>query len=325
MNLPSYLQHSPSIYVVAVDMNGNYSYVNDLFKERFAFLKNDFIGTPIADSIYSEDVALCVETAHKCIANPDLIQEINLRKPLDNNGSFYWTKWQFSLLRNDDGSPQAVLGVGHDITDETSSRIMLGDVRSRLRSILNSTFDMYFLVDRDYKIIEFNRVAAHLIREYFSKELTDNRYILDFVVPDQREVFFASFVQCFDGQVVQGETLYRIGEKSLWISYIFYPVYDDTNTLLGVAVSLRNIDKKKKYEIKLSKQNKLLREIAWMESHELRGPLATIIGLIEQMKDYKERLSEEERDAYIDGMLEEAKRLDSVVRDIVQRTDQIEL
>jgi PAS domain S-box-containing protein len=325
MNLPPWLRQSPIFYVIAVDMNGKYSFVNELFKSRFAFLKDDFIGTPIADSVYNDDVVLCVETAHKCIADPSKIIEINLRKPFDNRGTFYWTKWQFSLIQNDDGSPQAVLGVGHDITDETSTRIMLGDVKSRLRSILNSTFDMYFLVDRDYKIIEYNRVAAYLINEYFQKVLKDNRFILDFVVPDQREVFFASFVQCFDGQVVQGETLYRIGVKAIWISYIFYPVYDETNTLLGVAVSLKNIDKRKRYELKLMKQNKLLREIAWMESHELRGPLATIMGLIEQMRDYKQKLTEEERDLYIHGMLEEAKRLDEVVREIVHRTDQIEL
>jgi PAS domain S-box-containing protein len=244
---------------------------------------------------------------------------------MDNKGSYFWSKWQFSLIQNEDGSRNVVLGVGHDITDETNTQIMLGDIKSRLRSILNSTFDMYFLVDRNYRVLEYNRVAAHMIREYFGKELSENRHILDFVVADQRELFFESFAKCLDEQVVKGEALYRIKDIELWLSYLYYPVFDDRGSLVGVAVSLRNVDKRKRYELKLMRQNKLLREIAWKESHELRGPLATIMGLIEQMRDFKSEISEEEREQYLAGMLEEAQKLDVVVRDIVHRTDQIEL
>lgn len=325
MNLPYWLQHSPSFYVVAVDMSGNYSYVNELFEKRFAFLKRDFVGTPILDTIFPDDIELCISTAHQCISNPGKMIEVNLRKPLDGNGMFYWTRWQFSLVTDENGAPKAVLGLGNDITDETSNRIVLGDVKSRLRSILNSTFDMYFLVDRNYKILEFNRVAAHMIREYFGKELSDNRHILDFVVADQRELFFEAFAKCLDEQVVKGEALYRIKDVELWLSYVYYPVFDENCSLIGVAISLRNIDKRKRYELKLMKQNKLLRDIAWKESHELRGPLSTMMGLIEQMRDYKSQISEDEREQYLAGMLEEAQKLDEVVRDIVHRTDQIEL
>lgn len=325
MNLPPWLHESPTLYAVAVDLNGNYLYVNKLFMSRFSFLKDNFIGTPITDSVLSEDVPLCVKTAQDCISNPDRIIEINLRKPMDNKGAFFWSKWQFSLIQNEDGSPSVVLGIGHDITDETNTQLMLGDIKSRLRSILNSTFDMYFLVDRNYRVLEYNRVAAHMIREYFGKELSENRHILDFVVADQRELFFESFAKCLDEQVVKGEALYRIKDIELWLSYLYYPVFDDHGSLVGVAISLRNVDKRKRYELKLMKQNKLLREIAWKESHELRGPLATIMGLIEQMRDFKSEISEEDREQYLAGMLEEAQKLDVVVRDIVHRTDQIEL
>ncbi len=325
MNLPPWLHESPTFYAVTVDLNGNYLYVNKLFMSRFSFLQDNFIGTPITDSVFSEDVPLCVNTAQDCISNPDRIIEINLRKPMDNKGSYFWSKWQFSLIQNEDGSRNVVLGVGHDITDETNTQIMLGDIKSRLRSILNSTFDMYFLVDRNYRVLEYNRVAAHMIREYFGKELSENRHILDFVVADQRELFFESFAKCLDEQVVKGEALYRIKDIELWLSYLYYPVFDDRGSLVGVAVSLRNVDKRKRYELKLMRQNKLLREIAWKESHELRGPLATIMGLIEQMRDFKSEISEEEREQYLAGMLEEAQKLDVVVRDIVHRTDQIEL
>jgi PAS domain S-box-containing protein len=325
MNLPPWLHDSPSFYAIAVDMQGNYSYVNNLFKTRFAFLKEDFIGTPMTDSVYSEDIPVCVKAAEDCVSNPSRVIEVNIRKPLDNKGNFYWTKWQFSLIQNEDGTPNAILGVGYDITDETTTQIKLDDVKSRLRSILNSTFDMYFLVDRNYKVLEYNRVAAHMIREYFGKELSDNRHVLDFVVADQRQLFFECFAKCLDEQVVKGEALYRIKDIELWLSYLYYPVFDEHGTLVGVAISLRNVDKRKRYELKLIRQNKLLREIAWKESHELRGPLATIMGLIEQMRDYKSEISEEEREQYLAGMLEEAHKLDDVVRDIVHRTDQIEL
>lgn len=67
---------------------------------------------------------------------------------------------------------------------------------------------------------------------------------------------------------------------------------------------------------KIKTQNKLLREIAFMQSHEVRRPLANILGMIEMLKN-----SEDVGDVEVFNNLEEsAKALDREIRNIVQKT-----
>jgi light-regulated signal transduction histidine kinase (bacteriophytochrome) len=83
-----------------------------------------------------------------------------------------------------------------------------------------------------------------------------------------------------------------------------------------VGVSLRFIDstERKEREDQIRRQNEQLRDIAWMQSHLTRQPLATILGLVNILD--KKSLTDDNKK--IIGMLEETVgKLDQVIRDIV--------
>jgi PAS domain S-box-containing protein len=68
----------------------------------------------------------------------------------------------------------------------------------------------------------------------------------------------------------------------------------------------------------LLKVNAILQEIAWINSHELRRPVASLLGLIGLLKDTSEE--KERKDCLV--MLEaSSKELDDIVRDINQKID----
>lgn len=114
--LPAFLRNSLTYSLVATDLEGKYTFVNDIFKERFAFLGDDFIGKPVEFAIHPEDLQECGEIAQKCIQSPDQVFPLQIRKPSNNEGEFHWTHWEFSLLRDADNIPCGILCVGHDIT-----------------------------------------------------------------------------------------------------------------------------------------------------------------------------------------------------------------
>ena len=44
-NMVKLFQHSRQFYYITTDLQGNYTYVNHYFREQFAHLSEDFIGT----------------------------------------------------------------------------------------------------------------------------------------------------------------------------------------------------------------------------------------------------------------------------------------
>jgi len=123
--LPSYLINSPSIYAIVIDMNGNYAYVNDFFKQRFSFLTNDFIGTHSYSAIYKDDHGKCGEVVQKCFENPNQVFTIELRKPDTNLNNFFWSLWDFSVFKNEKNEPIGILCLGQDITQKEQTVIRL--------------------------------------------------------------------------------------------------------------------------------------------------------------------------------------------------------
>lgn len=65
------------------------------------------------------------------------------------------------------------------------------------------------------------------------------------------------------------------------------------------------------------KNNKLV-EIAWIQSHVVRAPLARMMGLIDLMKN--PQIAATERDDLIEPLLASAYELDSLIKDILART-----
>src|SRR5690606_26474646 len=70
-------------------------------------------------------------------------------------------------------------------------------------------------------------------------------------------------------------------------------VFDITNIpivvngeVLGVYGVGKDITETRRQNLKIAEQNRTLREIAWMQSHEIRAPLARIMGLVHLLKTH---------------------------------------
>jgi len=74
---------------------------------------------------------------------------------------------------------------------------------------------------------------------------------------------------------------------------------------------------------KLEKQNEKLQEISWTQSHKLRGPVATILGLVDLLADPD--ISAEESQELVNCLKIAATELDHTTIDIVGKSQEIEI
>lgn len=72
----------------------------------------------------------------------------------------------------------------------------------------------------------------------------------------------------------------------------------------------------------LVSQNKTLREIAWIQSHVVRAPLARLMAIIHLLQDDSDRsLKDPETEAFLKMIIDSAFELDKIIRDISQKTE----
>lgn len=83
--------------------------------------------------------------------------------------------------------------------------------------------------------------------------------------------------------------------------------------------------KMKEVMSELEKQNELLKKVAWMQSHELRGPLSRMLGLLEVVKNYDSyKKVEKSREQLVIEIEEAAVELDNIIRKIILEIDELD-
>jgi len=97
-------------------------------------------------------------------------------------------------------------------------------------------------------------------------------------------------------------------------------VFDNTKNQLVLA---NDITEKLNYISSIQSQNEKLKDIAWIQSHVVRAPIARMIGLIDLIKNFED--GEVNKSELIEHLLNSAYELDGIVRDITSKTELIQL
>lgn len=92
----------------------------------------------------------------------------------------------------------------------------------------------------------------------------------------------------------------------------------------AVLVLVNDITDRLKYVDTIEKQNKTFREIAWIQSHVIRAPLARLIGLVNLMEIEIPEASEDCK-SLIGHINDSAEELDQIIREISKKLENIVL
>ncbi|GAB4109360.1 MAG: hypothetical protein OHK0057_22130 [Thermoflexibacter sp.] len=262
--LPSYLRNSKTYSVVVTDLEGKYIFVNELFKERFSFIATDFIGLPFQLTIHEEDIEKCNKAAYHCITHPGEIVNLLVRKPENDFQGFYWTSWEFSLLKDQNELAVGILCIGHDITEKLAIQEELAYSESRLRAILNSSESINMLISVDFQILMLNRKAKETAERLLGKNIREGESLEQYlyVLGDREANFKHSCQEALAGKRVESEEkICGLDGQTYYFNLAYYPAYNEAGQIIGVAISAIDVSKQKKLEEELKKMQVLVDSI----------------------------------------------------------------
>jgi PAS domain-containing protein len=98
-------------------------------------------------------------------------------------------------------------------------------------------------------------------------------------------------------------------------------ILNEDSCITIINGTLQDVTEEREYLQKIELQNQKLKDIAWIQSHKVRSPVATILGLMQLYN--KEDLSDPTNLQILEGLEEASINLDSVIKEINAKTEMV--
>jgi signal transduction histidine kinase len=165
------------------------------------------------------------------------------------------------------------------------------------------------------EVMDFNKATAVFIKEMYNKQVQTGKCVLDYINPEYRNEFMTCINRAFLGKRSRKEVLLKYeGKSPIWWNIFLEPVRDENGKVINVVYNATNINDQKQRIAEITAQNEMLTNIAYIQSHEYRRPVASILGLMELIKidSHNEPLSE-----YLAMMERAVNELDEKIKNVV--------
>lgn len=184
---------------------------------------------------------------------------------LTKSGEVIYCNWHNSILKDENGQVISILSLVENVTDRVKITKDLEVKTSNYEALINSTDDLIWSVDTNYQLMTMNNSFLKTINSERGIKYEVGSYVF---VPSMSEPLKIFWKQIYD-RVFQGENFtidYSYSNIDPDItSEIYYEVNADpifkNESIVGAAISLRNISEKRIAEQRLSESEANLQAI----------------------------------------------------------------
>lgn len=264
--------------------------------------ENEIIGKPISLFYMAEDVSKNEPAANLAFALKNGSHESEgwrVRK----DGSTFWANVVFTALFDNNGKHIGFAKITRDITankllaDEKA--LLHAELESRVkaqtekiianellfRKLIENSYDGITLLDDKFNVI-YRSYSAQRINGWANNERAQI-ILTDLIHPDDRDVL-SDLIPRLIGRprkpvMTTFRSKHRLGYY-IWVECLFTNMLADEN-IRAIVCNFKDITERKKSEQEILRQNNVLREISWIGSHEIRRPVASIMGLANLMNE----------------------------------------
>ncbi|MDB5286727.1 MAG: domain S-box protein [Mucilaginibacter sp.] len=207
-------------------------------------------------------------------------------------------------------------------TKRENTVLSLNRSQSNLKTIFDTADIAFILLDSNLHILLFNAIASYWSELSFGALLKEGAYFPGLFNEERKQSLVNMMNEVLSGQSLNYETNYYMQDGSTeWFRVSIDPVRDIKDQVIGLCYSATNITQGKLIESahnrvngQLAQRNKDLEKFAYIVSHNLRSPLANMIGLAKMLK--QDSMPASERGELEAFLFQSIENLDDVVHDL---------
>ncbi len=214
-----------------------------------------------------------------------------------------------------------------DITQEKETRQEIFLSQRNLDTLINNTADLIWSIDKDLNIVSANNAYKKILTHFGAHVEKGNSAITKRDEYDIAQKFEKHYRRALAGERFTIEERSEVpGKGIVYVEVSFNPMYNEAEEVIGIGCFSRDITERKVAEKekslliqRLMEQNKYLEEFAFITSHNLRAPVARILGLTGLFN--RNNLEDPLNIDLIDNLEKSAHLLDEVIKDIARVLD----
>lgn len=298
--------------------------VNKAALERYGYTQNELKRMTIRDIRPQQEVEL-LEERLKDLEDDELKYRIWTHQT--KGGELLKVKVHGYPIKYQGRSARLV--VVSDVTDIENARAREEEYANVLRrreaeldAVVNNTDDLIWSIDRNIRATVLNTAFREFCKQRLDVDLNVGDSVLfDSMSDKDREFWSKMYKTVLGGKDIKFEReLINENGESTWLSTSMKPIPGENGKVIGVSCYSRNVSDYKRNIVTLGKQNTRLREIAFISSHELRKPVANILGVTKLLEGNRDKEALLKMITYLQDSAEE---LDIYLRKIVKKTEEI--
>lgn len=270
--------------------------------------------------VHYEDRALVKQTIDYTIKHHDR-QKYTCRI-ISKDGVLKHIHAEMAVKRNGNGDVLRINGFTRDVSETVHATESLQKSEANLRAIFDNTETAYVLLDTQLNIVSFNQLANRIAWEVLGKTLADGTYSPDYFKEDFRDRFKKYLQNVLRGSNISYEMKDPQGAGfDKWYNINYHPVWNNEKKVMGLIIAITEITARKTMELQekkiteeLMQRNQDLEQFAYIISHNLRSPVANIIGISDALADGN--LDEDDKQMFMQGLTVSVKKLDNIIIDL---------
>jgi PAS domain S-box-containing protein len=271
-----------------------------------------------SDLVYPEDKASVLESFHKAFADVTQNTWKQDYRFMKADGTFAYVRDHGLIIRDDQGIPVRVTGAIQDITKRRANLQKLKNSEENYRLLFsNNPVPMWGYDLQTLKFVAVNNAAKALYgyteEEFLKMDLYDIRPKAEHARLRQI-INQKSFLT--DLKLTHEWAHLKKDQSVITVELVSHMI--ELNGKKTRLVAITDITEKKRAQRELTEQNLRLREIAQISSHDIRGPVASILGLVNLFD--QSQLDNKFNSEIINWLSVSAQELDQVLHTIVQKT-----
>ncbi|WZL88343.1 PAS domain-containing protein [Salinimicrobium sp. 3283s] len=229
------------------------------------------------------------------------------------------------IIRDYTGKALRLIGATSDISEIITKREALKVANKRFKMAMKATNEMIWDWEIETDSVTRSKGYKKIFGYDTNEATTVHAFWLRKVVDEDRNKVQRSLADAINNTEVKKWKLeYRFVKADGMIAHIIdrgYILRDSNGKATRMVGAVLDVTNSRRLLQKVQKQNKVLKEIAWEQSHVVRAPLARIKGLLHLLEE--ELFEEMSKDEILFHMKESANELDDIIRNIVEKTEKI--
>ena len=186
---------------------------------------------------------------------------------------------------------------------------------AEMRAFFDTSIDCHLLLGMDFEIIAFNKAWDNHVKTSYNLTMEHGKSMRAFLHPKNVDMVHIDYTKALEGTPVLSQQNVTNGSQEFWRITRYEPAVNNEGEIFGVSINSTDITSEVQQKEIVITQNESLKEIAWIQSHEIRKPVATILGLMDLLKAHSHVDEIQEFQ-----LLEQAvAELDSKIRLVVKR------